>query len=391
MIQLSSQDRATFYKRTAVSVGLFALFLSIAANIFFLATRNTPKAPEQGIFVTGGLEEPLLMGPVAYGQVQRGFIPRSQKTSGSSALLPVGSYIVPDGLVPQTSGALPLFRDQGVPLDESEVERIFSRLGVTLGWKDLQLLPTQQKWRTADRLMEVSLDIEKRALTVTRNGSFSPSAEGRASDDAAVAIAREFAMSLGIDPASYGAPKIVERATEPGGPLKTYVIWPMIFNAVPLLDTDAQSVPAVQIQVGRLSRKALSMTVTLLRPDRMSQSAYPWAPKTAIITSLQAGGLLPVATDTKGTKTDVVFTSLDPSYVLLLGDREYPTYIVPTLLVEFKQGNVTGRTFVPALSETQFLWRPAPKTASSAPAALTATGAMKAASGSVKTASGSTR
>ncbi len=391
MIQLSSKDRAAFYRRTAVSVGLFAFFLSVAANVFFLSTRNTSKAPEQGIFVGGGQEEPLLMGPVAFGQVQRGFVPKFQKSSGSSAFLPVASYVLPDGMVPQTSGALPLFRDQGVPLDESEVQRIFDRLGVTLGWRDLQLLPLQQRWRTADRLMEIALDIEKRALTITRTGSFSPSAEGRASDDATVAIAREFSMSLGIDPVSYGTPKIVERSTEPGGPLKTYVIWPMIFNGVPLLDADAQSVPAVQVQVGRLSRKALSMTVTLLRPDRMSQSAYPWAPKPAIVASLQAGGLLPIAKDTKGTKTDVVYTSLTPSFVLLLGDREFPTYIVPTLLVEFKQGNVTGKTFVPALSETQFLWRPVVKTMSSAPASLAATGAIKTASGSAKTTSGSTK
>lgn len=389
MIQLSSKDRAAFYRRTAVSVGLFAFFLSAAANVFFLSTRNTPKTPEQGIFVGGGQEEPLLMGPVAFGQVQRGFVPKFQKSSASGAFLPVASYVLPDGMVPQTSGALPLFRDQGVPLDESEVQRVFDRLGVTLGWRDLQLLPLQQRWRTADRLMEIALDIEKRALTVTRTGSFSPSAEGRASDDATIAIAREFSMSLGIDPVSYGTPKIVERSTEPGGPLKTYVIWPMIFNGVPLLDAEAQSVPAVQVQVGRLSRKALSMTVTLLRPDRMSQSAYPWVPKPAIIASLQAGGLLPIAKDAKGTKTDVVYTSLAPSFVLLLGDREFPTYIVPTLLVEFKQGNVTGRTFVPALSESQFLWRPVVKTMSSA--SLAATGAIKTASGSTKTTSGSTK
>jgi len=345
-----------------MSVGIFALLLSVAANVFFLFTRGTDKVPSDQVFVTGGQEESLLMGPVAFGQVQRGFVPKFQKASGSSAFLPVASYVLPDTLVPQTSGALPLFRDQGVPLDESEVQRIFERLGVTLGWRDLQLLPTQQRWRTADRLMEIALDIEKRALTVTRTGSFSPSIEGRAGDDATVAIAREFSMSLGIDPAQYGTPKIVERSTEPGGPLKTYVIWPMIFNGVSLLDADAQPVPAVQVQVGRLSRKALSMTVTLLRPDRMSKSAYPWSPKAAIVASLQEGGLLPIAKDTKGTKTNVVFTSLTPSYVLLLGDREYPTYIVPTLLVEFMQGNVTGRTFVPALSEAQFLWRPIVKT-----------------------------
>ncbi len=362
MIQLSSADRAAFYKRTIMSGGLFVFLLSASANVFFLATRNTPKLPSQGIFHPRYEEEPLLMGPIAYGQVQRGFQKKTQKASGTSVLLPVASYILSPDLVLPLSAALPLFRDQGVPLDEAEVKRIFDRLGVNLGWQELQLLPTTERWRTADRTMDITLDIEKRALTISRSGAFSPSPEGRADDRATLAIAREFAVSLGIDPTTNGEPRIVERATEPGGPQKTYVIWPMIFNGVPLLDTDAASVPALQIQVGRLSRKALSMTVTLLRPDRMSQSAYPSAPKEEIMASLRSGGLLPVSSDLAGPKTDVVYTSLKRSYVLLLGDREYPTYIAPTLLAEFTQGDVVGRTFVPALSPSQFLWFPQVKT-----------------------------
>lgn len=359
--------------------------LSFAANIFFLATRNRVREPERGIFTGGYVEEPLLMGPVAYGQVQRGFPVKSVVASGTSALLPPAAYVIPDGMVPQVSGALPLYRDQGVPLDESEVQRIFDRLGVTFHWKDLQLLPTLEKWRSADRTMDVTLDIEKRALTVTRTGAFSPSPEGRAGDDTVVAIAREFADSFGVDITPYGDPRIEERATEPGGPLKTYVVWPMLFAGVPLLDIDAKPVPSVQIQVGRLSRKALSMTVTLLKNDRMSQSAYPRTSRESIIASLGAGGLLPLSSTLPGKKTDVVYTGLTQSYVLLLGDREFTTYIVPTVLADYIQAGVRGRTFVPAISPDQFFWHPMPKT----PAPLSSS--AQSATGAVKTASGTTR
>jgi len=135
-------------------------------------------------------------------------------------------------------------------------------------------------------------------------------------------------------------------------------MWPMTFRDVPLLDLDAEPVPAVQVQVGRLSRKALSMTLTLLQPDRMTLSAYPKASKDVVAASLKEGGLLPIAKDVKGTKTDAVYSSLAPAFVLLVGDRQNPTYIVPVLLAEFRQGRITGRTFVPSLSPEQFLWRP---------------------------------
>ncbi len=341
-----------------MSVGLFVFLLSVGANVFFLATRATSDSSVQCSVSSPMDETPLLMGPKTFGRVMRGFPSKTVRMSGTSALLPVVSYIIPEGMMPPLNRELPLFRDQGVPLDESEVQRIFSRLGVTLAWKDLRLLPTLERWRTSDRTMEIALDIEKRALTVTRSGAFSPSTEGRAGDSAVIAIAREFAATLGINLVQSSVPHIVERSTEPGGISKTYVIWPMIFKDVPLLDTDAQPVPAVQVQVGRLSRKALSMTVTLLQPDRMSLSAYPSSSKDLVTASLAAGGFIPIANDLSGNKTDVVYTSITPSYVLLLGDREFPTYIVPTLLAEFRQGAVSGRTFVPALSPDHFLWRP---------------------------------
>lgn len=328
------------------------------------------------------------MGPVAFGQIQRGFSAKTQAVSGTSALVPVGSYVIPEGMVSSLRPAMLLFRDQGVPLDTAEVERIFGRLGVPLQWKELQLLPTMQRWRTADRTFDILLDIEKRSLNVTRLGSFGPSPEGAADNETVIAIARIFAVSLGIDTVPYGEPRIVERPAEAGGPLKTYVTWPMMVQGVPLLDADAQPVLAVQIQVGRLSRMALGMTMTLLQPDLLAKSAYPTPSPEVVTMSLKSGGLLPVAGGLKGTKTDVRYTSLTPSYVLLPSDKEYPTYIVPILLAEFLQGPRKGRTFIPALSPDQFLWRP-PAKQITLPAGSGSLKLPTSASGAVKTGAGS--
>lgn len=339
-----------------MSLGMFVFFLSVGANIFFLATRAASLSVQQCAIGTEFEEQSLLMPPRTFGRVLRGFPVKTVSASGTSALLPVSSYVVPPKFIPSLTGELPLFRDQGVPLEEAEVQRIFDRLGVTLDWQNLRLLPILQRWRSADRTIEIALDIEKRSLTVTRLGSFGPSDDGRADDLHVLAIAREFAVTLGIDVSVFGKPQIVERVTEEGGSSRTYVVWPMLFQNVPLLDPDTKPVPGLQIQVGRLSGKALSMTVTLLKPDRMTLSAYPSTSKEAAQASLAIGGLLPIAADLAGEKTDVVYTAIKPSYVLLLGDREYPTYIIPTLLAEYRQGSVSGTTFVPALSAEHFLW-----------------------------------
>jgi hypothetical protein len=112
----------------------------------------------------------------------------------------------------------------------------------------------------------------------------------------------------------------------------------------------------------------------------MALSAYLRASNDVIVASLKEGGLLPFAKDLTGTKTDVVYSSLTPSYVLLVGDRDYPTYIIPTLVADFTQGDVRGKTFVPALSPDLFLWRPIVK-----PLTLpsSASGALKTGTGSL--------
>lgn len=368
-MQLSSAERAIFYRRTVVSLVTFVCFLSIGANIFLMVTRPGTPAPRAALPVP--LEESLLLVPQAFGTVQRGISKKPQATSRSGqALVPAASYVLPTAGYAALVASLPLYRDQGVPLDDKWIEKVFEDLGVTMKWRHLQLLPAVQRWTSSDKTMELALDIEKRSLTVNRTGTFSADPEGRAGDDVVVAIAKEFADSLGIVTAPYGTPVINERPVD-GGSMRTYVVWPMIFGDLPLLDANAEPVPAVQVQVGRLSRKALSMTVTLLSSKHIALSAYPRASKETLESSLLAGGMLPVASGLEGKTQDVVYTDIRKVYILLPSEKGFPTYIVPALQGLWTQGSANGSTFVPGLDPSFFLWELPPPAASSSSAAPT--------------------
>ncbi len=352
-MQLSSQDRSRFFRRMQSSLGVFALLVSVALNVFLLLDTGDTVIPSyQSATPT---DESLRLGPQAFGAISRGFSLRPQKTSGASPLTPVTAYSMKEGLLPAMKDTLLLYRDQGVGIDEKQVEAMFHALGVSIDWRQLQLLPLSEKWRAADRTMELTLDIPRRALTVSRVGSFPASTDGSADDLTAIAIAKEFAESLGINVGSV-APIIVERAAEGTTPSRTYVAWPMMFAGVPLLDTDGKPVPLVQVQIGRLSRKALSATLTLLQPEHLAQSGYPLAPTQKLIQGFASGGLLPVAKDAKGKAQAITYDAAEQVYVLLPADSEYPLYIVPAVAGYFHQGATRVTTFVPAIDPVQFQW-----------------------------------
>lgn len=333
---------------------MFVLLLSLAFNLFFIV-RGTDASTSSSYQSATPLDESLRLGPQAFGAISRGFAIRPQKTSGTSSLVPVSSYSMTDGILPTLADTLLLYRDQGVGIDADQVEAMFSALGVPVDWQSLQLLPTSEKWRSADRTMELTLDIPRRALTVSRLGSFPASPDGAADDLVAIAIAKEFAVSLGIDVGSV-EPNIVERPAEGTTPARTYVTWPMMFADVPLLDIDGRPVPLAQVQVGRLSRKALSATLTLLQPEHLAQSGYPIATSQKLIQGFASGGLIPVAKDAKGKAQAAKFEAAEQVYILQPADNEYPLYIVPAVAGYFRQGSARVTTFVPAIDPVQFQW-----------------------------------
>lgn len=355
MIQLSRTERSVFYRRTVSSFAWFIVALSLGANIFFLVTLRGVRDP--GPAVPSELPPPLLLSAQAYGNVNRGFQRTPRTTVGSGSLAPPSSYRLPQGDFPSFTAGLPLYRDQGIRLDDASLAAIFEELGLEMEWQDLDLLPVRQRFRSADRTMDVTVDIEKRALTLSRLGTFGPAPEGRADDAVSIAIARKFVDDLGIDLSVHGSPVIAERMVEGVGS-RTYVAWPMTFSSQPLLDMEGRPVPAVQVQVGRLSRKALSMTVTLLHPRRLALSSYPRASKELMEEGLLQGGIVPIASDLPGTPQDVIFTGVRRAFVLMPATLVHPMYIVPVLLADWTQGKHRGSTFVPALDPEHFTWIP---------------------------------
>ena len=234
-------------------------------------------------------------------------------------------------------------------------------MNLQIPWQQLGLLPAQEKWRSADRTLEFVLDTERRSLTVSVLGSFGPSPEGRADDDTAIQIAKLFVQKFGIDMSTFGIPRVVEKAAESGN-TKTYVVWSMAFAGQPLVDSSGQPVYGAQVQVGRLSRRALSATFTLLTADALPKSAYPSASADSIRRGLQGGGVLPAPKASGKNPPVVTYAATQQVYILYPANHEYPTYVVPGLYAAWMQpacagcGLIQMATFIPSIDPAKFQW-----------------------------------
>ena len=383
-MQLRTEERLNFYKRLGLSATLFLLLFSLGANAFLILTR--PPEQKEVFVPTPALPDRLLLEPLAFGDVQRGFSIKTQQTSGTMAVLPVGSYTVKDSILPSLPAMQFLYRDQGISLDEKHVSAQLESMDVQLPWKQFGLLPVHEKWRSADRTLEFVLDTDRRALTISVLGAFGPSPEGRADDETVIQIAKLFVEKFGVNMGNFGIPRIIEKPTE-NGATRTYVVWSMAFAGAPLIDSSGQPVYGAQVQVGRLSRRALSGTFTLLSADALPKSAYPSAGIDVLKKGLQAGGVLPAHKPTGKNSPAADLVAAQPVYVMYPADREYPTYIVPALYAVWMQpackgcGQAQVATFIPTLDPLKYEWyadaaRP-PKPLSSS----VATGALKAGTG----------
>jgi len=358
-MQLKSEERLNFYRRLALSGSVFLLLFSLGANIFLLITRPPDTFPSYTNPVP--LEDRLLLEPNAFGEVKHGFTVKTQDISGTSAVLPVSSYVVAENILPKLSALQYLYRDQGVELDAQHVQTLLKDMNIPLDWESIGLLPVQEKWRSADGTREFILDTEKRSLTVSVLGSFGPSSEGRADDATTMQIAKLFLKNLGIEMSNVHEPMTTEKIFE-NGSSRTYVVWPMTFDDLPLVNVQGQPVYGAQVQVGRLSRRALSATITLLSPESLPKSAYPSASEGVLRTGLETGGLSPAPKMT-GKKVAVAnLTEATQVYILYPKERHHPTYIVPGLQAVWMQSScstcslVPITTVVPSLDPVTFEW-----------------------------------
>lgn len=367
-MQLTSEERLAFYRRVAVSAAFFFLFFSVALNIFLFMTR----VPEETVApqpVTLG--DPFFADPQAFGVVSRGFPIRVQELAGTSAILPVSSYELSGSVLPRIPAALSLYRDQGFPSDPDHIAKLLKTFHMPFTWESFGILSTLEKWYSADRTLEFVLDIPKRTLTVTVQGSFEPAAQGPADDVSTIAIAEHFLDSLKIDRSSLATPYITENSVGSGGRSKTFVVWPTVFDGVPLVDVNAEPVPAVLVQIARLSRRPQSATITFFSPESLSRSSYPRAKNDDLVRGFMSGGLLPAPTPTSGRTSVASYSAAQFVYILLPSDVENPLYVVPGVLAVWNQPACDGCSFIPvstllpALDNAVFRWYSAPALTSS--------------------------
>lgn len=358
-MQLKSEERLNFYRRLALSGSVFLLLFSLGANIFLFITRPPDAPPDYRNPVP--LEDRLLLEPGAFGEVRHGFTVKTQDVSGTSAVLPVSSYEVAENILPKLPALQYLYRDQGVELDAQHVQKLLEDMNIPLEWKSIGLIPVQEKWRSADGTQEFILDTEKRSLTVSVLGSFGPSSDGPADDATTMQIAKLFLKSLRIEMSNVREPMTTEKILE-NGSSKTYVVWPMTFDDVPLVNVQGQPVYGAQVQVGRLSRRALSATITLLSPESLPKSAYHSASEEVLRRGLETGGLSPAPKST-GKKVAVAsLTEATQVYILYPKELHHPTYIVPGLQAVWMQSScstcslVPITTVVPSLDPVTFEW-----------------------------------
>ncbi len=365
-------DRSTtlvaFLFRILWPLVAFVLFLSIGLNAFFLTVDRFRQAKEVSRVVppastTGAVIQEYERGPKAFGVVRRGFEVMPQTPPVGVEFPPVLSYDIPSNLFPELPATLTLFRDQGVTLDTSLLHTVFQRLGAPYNAGSMQYFAKFLNFRSSDRSMEISIDVEKRKLTMKKLGLLPPPpSTSRADDVECIALAKDFVETIGFDHLLQGDPTVVDRI-DVDGSAKTFVVWAATIDSFPLFDLSLKRVPKIEVQVGRVSKRAIQATVNLFEAGLLARSAYTVASKDVLMQKLQSGGYLPLARAGKAKAASVAYSSLSLAYLLYPADLTQPTYLLPILKADWSMdpscaGCVPVRfaTFTPALDPSVFTW-----------------------------------
>ncbi len=346
----------SFLSRVLLPVASFVLLLSIAGNVFLIATRASERDSDDALFDAPSSSAASL-GPKAFGTVVRPvtFVPVTVDSSGA-VLTPVGRYVLSDTLLPAIEPELPIFRDQGMEVDTQYLSRLFRSLRAPIDPVKMQLLADTYTFRSADSTLKISLSLPTRTLTVTRNLQAERTTPPERADDAEVlALAKTFAATLSIDLTSFGEPRITETKAVGDQPRKTFVTWPMTVAGMPVVDVEGQIVPALSMQIGRVSHRAINATLSLLSSDVLASSLYPAMSAQMVGVKLSSGGLLPLPSGPEG--HEVTYDKAEIVYLLLPQDAEYPTYLIPTIRASFISGGRAFTTLVPLPDRTGFDWK----------------------------------
>ncbi len=358
---LNSASTGRFLSRVLLPIAMFILLLSLAGNAFLLYSGTNTKPIVTTSASSSVSTAEMVLGPVAFGTVSRPVSIKPQTIDGSGSALPaVKEYVLDQKILPELGETMPVYRDQGTPLDVSYFAPFFIRLGAPLDPEKLQLLPETFTFRSADGSLHVTFTSAARTLSIAQVKSPQSVAPTIPADDIEVeALAERFAQVLAIPLPADLRPRVHEEKI-PGQTPRTLVSWPLLFNGHPVLTSDGVPVPALTIQVSRVSHRAISATVSLLSPSVLVSSPYPLLKNNAITQYLLSGGLLPSPKSTKG-KTGT-FSAASAVYLLLPADVQYPLYLVPGVRASYSTDEkcptcAPKHTIVPTLDPSGFDWR----------------------------------
>ncbi len=292
---------------------------------------------------------------MAFGDIVRSVSFPSRVLDGTGSMTGVREYVLPTAIVPEFPKALPLYRDQEIAFDGPSFGALFTSMHAPIDPVTMQLFPDIYSFRSADGTLKMSLSLPTRSLTILRTliPQTTPSLE-RADDNEVMALARTFAASLNIDLAPLGTPYITESPQTATQPKRTFVVWPMSIGSFPVYGPDGTPVPSLTMQIGRVSHRAISASISLLSPDVLAASDYPTLPREILEKKLRSGGLLPMPKDPEG--DSITYGDVRIVYLLMPQDELAPTYLVPAMKAAFLVKGKWFATFVPLLDPKNFNW-----------------------------------
>lgn len=349
--------RLSFLSRILFPVAAFVLLLSIAGNVFLIVTRASSRPGNPSSFYDALPSSSASLGSIAFGDVLRpvSFDIQSMNATGS-ILKSVSRYVLPESRLPSLPSEMPVYRDQGMEVDTQYLSTLFRSLHAPVDPIKMQLLADTYDFKSSDATLKISLSLPTRKLTITRNLQAERTTPPERADDAEVlALAKTFAATLSIDLTTFGEPAITE--TKPIGdqPRKTFVTWPMTIGGTAVLGIDSEPVPALSMQIGRVSHRAINATMSLLSSDVLASSLYPVLSGQMITVRLMSGGLLPIPMDPSG--PEVTYEKVEIVYVLLPQDLDYPMYLIPAIRISFMSDGKTFKTLLPILDRKHFDWK----------------------------------
>ncbi|MEQ1849928.1 MAG: hypothetical protein ABL890_05070 [Candidatus Peribacteraceae bacterium] len=359
---LTDVDLRQFLVRLATAMLWVFLACSLTLNAFLLSVGSTPNEivssqSSSQSSIARSLER------WGYGVVRRPIAVTPQNVPSTVQVPPVSSYEAPSGMLPHLTDELPLYRDPGVMLSPNEMTRLWSDLGIAFPPEEYVLQPTLMTWKSGDQSLLFTVDAAKRVMRITNvNTSTEVSAE-RLPDETLIDFATDHLKAFKIAASSMGAPSL--RSLEDGG--QVIVSYAKRWQLLPLLNEKAEEVMGAEVRMNATNGSLVDMRLNILHPDILTVSDYPTASAEDLLQAFSSGGLAPIPQLPTGKAVAVSYTSMEGVFLLINGDKNHPSYIVPGIRANWIMEQlckdcspVLYSTVIPALDQKQFQWHLTP-------------------------------